>query len=208
MKIRNLVEEQIFKIEPGKIFTYKDLNAYFSNPATTLKVVGFLLKRKEIKRFIPGKFYRPKKGVFGELNLSDAEKIRSFTYFNGELQGYVTGMALYNRLGLTTQVPKTIIIASNKTSKIKNFDTINIKLIKARCIVSESNREYLEILDFISDVNKIPDARLIDVIEIIVKKIKNNEENLYQLVNLSLSYSRLTQKRLKMLLEEINPKNI
>nr|MBO8919382.1 hypothetical protein [Proteus mirabilis] len=78
-------------------------------------------------------------------------------------------MGLYNRLGLTTQIPKTITIASDKSPQRKDFGTVEVKLVKAKVPVSESNREYLEILDVLSNIKKIPDSNPSEVMKVIAK---------------------------------------
>ncbi|MHA7846389.1 DUF6088 family protein [Serratia sp. D1N4] len=205
MKIKPLVEKEITRFEPGKVFTYRDLTPYFSNPETTVKAVSRLVKNGDIKRFAKGQFYRPKKGMFGEMQLSDTEKLKIFMYQDGERRGYVTGTGLYNRLGLTTQVPRTITIASDKSPQRKNLGTLEVKLVKAKVPVSESNREYLEILDVLSDIKKIPDSNPSEVMKVIANKLKNiKKDDLYKLINLASFYSPVTRALLGLLIERIN----
>ncbi|MBI6334828.1 hypothetical protein JEP46_06105 [Proteus mirabilis] len=205
MKIKPLVEKKINRFEFGKIFTYRDLTPYLSNPETTVKAVSRLVKNGDIKRFAKGQFYRPKKGIFGEMQLSDTEKLKTFMYQNGKRKGYITGMGLYNRLGLTTQIPKTITIASDKSPQRKDLGTVEVKLVKAKVPVSESNREYLEILDVLSNIKKIPDSNPSEVMKVIAKKLKNiKKDGLYELINLASFYSPVTRALLGLLIENIN----
>lgn len=172
MRIKPLVEKEITQFEPGKVFTYRDLTPFISNPETTVKAIGRLVENGDIKRFAKGQFYRPKQGLFGEMKLSDTEKLKIFLYQDGERKGYVTGASLYNRLGLTTQIPRTITIASNRSPQRKELGTIKVKLVKAKAPVTESNKEYLEILDVLSDIKKIPDSSPSAVIKVIANKLK------------------------------------
>ncbi|MEQ4923012.1 hypothetical protein [Proteus hauseri] len=68
MKIKPLVEKEINRFEPGKIFTYRDLTPYLSSPETTVKAISRLVKNGDIKRFAKGQFYRPKKGYLVKCN--------------------------------------------------------------------------------------------------------------------------------------------
>lgn len=205
MKIKPLVEKEITRFEPGTVFTYRDLTPYLSNPETTVKAVSRLVKNGDIKRFAKGQFYRPRKGMFGEMQLSDTEKLKTFMFQDGERRGYVTGTGLYNRLGLTTQVPKTITIASDKSPQRKNLGTVEVKLVKAKAPVSESNREYLEILDVLSNIKKIPDSTPSEVLKVIANKLNNIEKNgLYKIVNLAGFYSPVTRALLGLLIAETN----
>ena len=205
MKIKPLVEKEITRFEPGNVFTYKDLTAYSSNPETTVKAVSRLVENGDLKRFSKGQFYRPKKGMFGEMQLSDTEKLKTFLYQDGERRGYVTGTGLYNRLGLTTQVPKTITIASDKSPQRKSLGTIDVKLVKAKAPVSESNREYLEILDVLSNIKKIPDSTPSESMKVIAKKLKSiKKDSFYELIKLANFYSPGTRALLGLLTEKID----
>lgn len=205
MRIKPLVEKEITQFEPGKVFTYKDLTPFISNPETTVKAICRLVENGDIKRFSKGQFYRPKQGLFGEMKLSDTEKLKIFLYQDGERKGYVTGISLYNRLGLTTQIPKTITIASDKSPQRKDLGTVEVKLVKAKAPVTESNREYLEILDVLSDIKKIPDSSPSTVIKVIADKLKRfKKDDLYELIYLARFYSPVTRALLGLLTEKVN----
>lgn len=205
MRIKPLVEKEITQFEPGKVFTYRDLTPFISNPETTVKAISRLVENGDIKRFAKGQFYRPKQGLFGEMKLSDTEKLKIFLYQDGERKGYVTGASLYNRLGLTTQIPKTITIASDKSPQRKDLGTVEVKLVKAKAPVTESNREYLEILDVLSDIKKIPDSSPSIVIKVIADKLKGfKKDDLYELINLARFYSPVTRALLGLLTEKMN----
>ena len=205
MRIKPLVEKEITQFEPGKVFTYRDLTPFISNPETTVKAISRLVENGDIKRFAKGQFYRPKQGLFGEMKLSDTEKLKIFLYQDGKRKGYVTGTSLYNRLGLTTQVPRTITIASDKSPQRKDLGTVEVKLVKAKAPVTESNREYLEILDVLSDIKKIPDSSPSTVIKVIANKLKGfKKDDLYELINLARFYSPVTRALLGLLTEKMN----
>ncbi|MEX6294285.1 hypothetical protein [Proteus mirabilis] len=71
--------------------------------------------------------------------------------------------------------------------------------------VSESNREYLEILDVLSNIKKIPDSNPSEVMKVIAKKLKNiKKDGLYELINLASFYSPVTRALLGLLIENIN----
>lgn len=200
MKINPLVEKDITRFEPGKVFTYSDLSAYLSSPDTTMKAISRLVQNGYIKRLSKGQFYRPKPGIFGEQQLSDAEKLKTFMYRHGKLSGYITGAGLYNRLGLTTQVPKTITIASDKSPQRKNLGNIELKLVKAKAPVSEVNRPYLEILDVLCDLKKIPDSDPSVVLRLMAENLsKLDKKSLDELAQLSENYPPVTRALLGLL---------
>jgi hypothetical protein len=117
-----------------------------------------MVANKKLKRFSKGKFYVPKISLLGVNKPSDAELIRSELYKNGKLRGYITGLSLYNQLGLTTQIPRTIIIAYNGGRQEKEFGTIRIKKIVTRIPIEERIVKLLQYLDVLKDIKKIPDS--------------------------------------------------
>ncbi|PCI45027.1 MAG: hypothetical protein COB51_09410 [Moraxellaceae bacterium] len=88
-----------------------------------------MVSDKRLERLSKRKFYVPKKGLLGKRKPSDNELIRAVLYENGRLRGCVTGAALYNRPGLTTQVPRTVTVAFNGGRQERAFGTIRIKTV-------------------------------------------------------------------------------
>lgn len=76
------------------------------------------------------------------------------------MRGYVTGLALYNQLGLTTQVPRTITVAINGGRQEKDFGTIRIKTVVARMPIEERDLKLFQYLDVLKDIKNIPDTNI------------------------------------------------
>ncbi len=98
--------------------------------------------------------------MLGDVPVSDEERLRDELYRNGRRSGYITGPALYNRLGLTTQIPKTIMIAVNRAAQTKDLGTIRIKLVPRRVPITDSTVSLVELLDVLRDAKKVPDANI------------------------------------------------
>ena len=103
--------------------------------------------------------------------VSDEERLRDSLYRNGRRSGYITGPALYNRRGLTTQIPKTITIAVNRATQTKDFGTIRIKLVSRRAPISDSTVPLLEILDVLRDARNVPDAGVGRVLQAMARRL-------------------------------------
>lgn len=69
-----------------------------------------------IAKWSKGKFYKPRQTVFGRLEPAQEEVIRDLLERNGETIGYLTGLSIYNRLGLTTQISNVIQIGNRISS--------------------------------------------------------------------------------------------
>lgn len=158
MSVAQNIEKAVKKVPAGQIFSYQDLAAYKTAPNAVIKAVNRLAAAGQVTRFAKGKFYRPKQGLLGARKPSDNEVIRSILYKNGQLQGYVTGIAAYNKLGLTTQLPRTITVAIEGSRQQKEFGTIAIKTVKAAAPVKQKQVKLLQYLDALRDIKAIPDS--------------------------------------------------
>ena len=171
MSVTAAVNEIIDRAPAGRIFGYEVFPQYREAPAAVVRAVNRSVESRRLKRVAKGRFYRPRTGALGEAPLNDAERLRDALYRNGQRTGYITGPALYNRLGLTTQMPKTVTIAVNRAAQTKDFGTIRVKLVSRRAPISNSTVPLLEILDILRDARRVPDANVADVIGAMTKRL-------------------------------------
>ena len=171
MSIAAAVNKMIDRTPPGQIFGYEVFPQYQEAPGAVVRAVNRSVASKRLKRVSKGRFYVPRKGVLGDMPLSDEARLRDELYRNGQRCGYVTGPALHNRLGLTTQVPKTITVATNRAAQTKNFGTIRIKLTPRRVPIRDSVVPLLEILDVLRDLKQLTDAGIGRALETQAKRL-------------------------------------
>ena len=98
------IYRKIASIPKGRTFTYSDLDIKKKDYLKTAKALERLRKRGVIKRAMKGVFYKPEQSVFGELKPYYEDQLNNYLFENGKRIAYVTGLALYNQLGLTTQM--------------------------------------------------------------------------------------------------------
>ena len=165
MNIAASVNRTIDRAPTGRIFGYELFPQYRESPGAVVRAVNRSVETRRLERVEKGRFYKPRKGALGDVPVSDEERLRDALYRNGRRVGYVTGPALYNRLGLTTQMPKTVAIAVNRATQAKDLGTIRMKLLSRRAPISESTVPLLEILDILRDARKVPDANVERVIQ-------------------------------------------
>ena len=170
MSIAAAVNQTIDRTPAGRIFGYEVFPQYRQAPGAVVRAINRMVENRRLKRVTKGRFYRPKTGVLGDVPVSDEERLRDELYRNGRRSGYITGPALYNRLGLTTQIPKTITIAVNRATQTKDFGTIRIKLVPRRAPITDSTVSLLEILDILRDAKKVPDADVGSVMRALAKR--------------------------------------
>ena len=171
MSITAAVNKTIDRATPGRIFGYEVFPQYQEAPEAVVRAVNRSVESKRLKRVSKGRFYVPRKGVLGDMPLSDEARLRDELYRNGQRCGYVTGPALHNRLGLTTQAPKTIMVATNRAAQTKNLGTIRIKLTPRRVPISDVVVPLLEILDVLRDLKQLADAGIGRVLKTQAKRL-------------------------------------
>ena len=202
MNISAAVNQAIDKIPPGKIFGYQVFPQYLTAPDAVVRAVGRRVERQQLKRVAKGRFYTPRQGMLGEIPLTDGERLRDLQFKNGRRVGYITGAALYNRLALSTQVPKTITLATNRAAQTKDLGTIRIKLVPTRAPISNSTVPLLEILDVLRNVKKVQDADVGKVLDTLAQRLAELAPNeLRKIQRLALEYySAATRALLGVLL--------
>lgn len=105
MTISKKIEDRINLIADGTVFSIEDLglpNDWWENIRVKLsRMVGKGL----IQKLSKGRFYKPKKSVFGMLKPNLQEIVKDLIYDkNGKSTGYLTGYSVWNDMGLTTQI--------------------------------------------------------------------------------------------------------
>jgi predicted transcriptional regulator of viral defense system len=176
MTVSAAVAKSIKQYPPGEVFGYRDLPLYKDKPSNVVQIVNRLVKKDELKRLSKGKFYIPKQSVIGDLRPSDNELLKTVLFKNGTVRGYITGAALFNQLGLTTQVPRTISVATKGGRQKKDFGTIRINLVSARAPFRRTDIPLLQYLDVLWDIKKIPDAEVNKSLKLMEKKFSELDD--------------------------------
>lgn len=204
MKVTDKILAKINRIDTGYLFGYDRLEINSDEIIAASKALSRLVEKGIIKRARKGYYYKPKVTVFGELRPREEVLLSIYLFEKKKQVAYVTGAQLYNRLGLTTQVPNAIRVASfEKQIKGKVGNTI-IKPAKSYVMVTSDNIKYLEILDVIKDFNKIPDLNKSNGIVYLKKVLYDFDElELTQLVTYGMAYPPKVRALLGALLEAL-----
>jgi len=208
MNVAKKIEEKVRRIKEGETFTYEQLSKNKNEYQSAAKSIERLIKKGIIKRVSPGIFFKPNQTVFGELIPNEEEMIKLYLFNNRKRTGYITGTYLYNKLGLTTQIPQVIKIASrNKEIKV-NKSNIKIKPAKSYVDVTSKNYQYLEILDAIKDFKKIPNINIETGTKVLLNLLKSlKKEDIERIIKYSFDYPPRARALLGALLEEIGIKD-
>ena len=112
----------------------------------------------KLKRYDTGIYYIPKESIFKTAaSLSQNSVIeKKYLYSGAERCGYISGINFANRIGLTTQVPASCEVVTNKASKDYREATLaseKIIIRKPRVMIDESNYKSLQFLDLLKDID-------------------------------------------------------
>lgn len=205
MKVAQKIEKKINKIKEGTTFKYQQLSIDLSEYSAAAKAIERLIEKGIIKRVSTGVFYKPKQTIFGELKPNEEELLKPYLFQNNKRIAYITGVSLYNRMGLTTQVARNIKIASRDKRITVSVGNIKGKPVKSYVDVTDKNFYLLEILDALKDFKKIPDLDKNSGIKIISNQLKKlNTKEIKQLIDCALSYPPRVRAFLGALLDKIN----
>ncbi|MDD4190682.1 MAG: DUF6088 family protein [Mangrovibacterium sp.] len=205
MKVAEKIEKKIKRMPEGTTFKYQQLGIAATEYSAAAKAIERLIGKGVIKRITTGVFYKPKKSVFGELRPRETEIIKPYLYEQGKRIAYITGTALYNNMGLTTQVPKTVKIASRSKRIYIDSGSIKAKPVKSYVDVTEENYSLLEILDVLKDFTKIPDMDKKSGIRFLQDKLNGlSEKETNVLVKYALKYPPRVRAFLGAILNEIS----
>ena len=201
--ITSRINSIISSYTPGSIFTYSDFSLPKEKEFALAQALSRLTKRGEIVRVEKGKYCKPRKTSFGNLRPDVSEIVRALTRRGDKITGYATGISIYNQLGFTTQMSNTITIASTNPQPAREVSGYRIKFLRKNFEFEERDIPLLQLLDAIKDIKKIPDSNPTEVLNAIIKKIKETSSlKIKRLVQLALNYNSSTRALLGAILEQ------
>src|SRR5690606_7490293 len=172
MGVTQNIRKKISTLADGTTFKYEQLDIEPQEFSATAKAIERLIAKGVIKRVSTGVFYKPKKTVFGELKPNEEEILKPYLFEKGKRIAYITGTSLYNRLGLTTQIPNSIKIASRDKRITVSNGKVKASPVKSYVDVTDKNFYLLELLDALKDFKKNPDLDKSSAIKILLTKLK------------------------------------
>ncbi|MBQ8379886.1 MAG: hypothetical protein IJX34_03625 [Clostridia bacterium] len=163
-------------------------------------IISRLNKENILKTATKGVYYKPKHNIFGEVPLANI-KIIQYKYLvdkTGNKKGYLTGAILFNKVGLTTQVPNvTDIVTNNCKFNTKYTNTnLNVTIRKPKLEINNENYIYLQLFDLIENKDKI-NIEVENEDEILYNFITENKLNFEKIIK----YARIINN--KKIIEKI-----
>ncbi|MVM32448.1 hypothetical protein GO755_20555 [Spirosoma sp. HMF4905] len=204
-KLSQTIVQQIDKLPEDISFGYGQLAIAKQDYLAAAKALERLQKKGAIKKLAKGIFYKPKRTVFGEKKPDEQQFLKPYLYQNGKRTAYITGDYLYNQLGLTTQVPAVIKIASRNRRIFVNTGAIKATAVKSYIDVTNDNYSLLGFLDAMKDLKQIPDIDISNALVIFKSRIKELKPVQRQLmVDYALAYPPRLRALLGAILTDLN----
>lgn len=203
MKGTDYILDKINRIPKGYVFTYKDfIDEVDLSFEAIVKFLNRLAQSNKINKLSKGKYYKPEETIFGVINPSPKQVVKDLLVEDGKLIGYLTGISVFSELGLTTQIGFEIQIGRNFPKAAIERKPYRIGFIVQKNVITADNIEYLQLLDALKLIKKIPDTTIVNSSKIIQKKLlKYTDKQLGYIQKLALKYPANTRALLGCLLE-------
>jgi len=209
MKITEYITSKIDRLPKGYVFTFKDIITEVNKKEAIIKALNRMTVSGKIIKISKGKFYKPEATVFGELQPPQKQIVKDLLEKNGKITGYLTGLSIYNQLGLSRQVSNTIQIGSNTIRSSFRRGQFTISFLKQKNIITKENIPLLQILDAIRTIKKNPDSTIEFSCKRILSIIKDlSDQDKKSIVRLALKYPPSTRALLGAMLEETVDKKL
>ena len=160
MKTTDYILYKIDRLPKGYVFTCADFINEVNNKEAVIKALNRMTVAGKISKLSKGRFYKPENTVFGALQPNQYQVVKDLLEEDGKTIGYLTGYSIYNQLGLTTQVSNTIQIGKNEVRSIFKRERYTIAFIKQKNTITKDNIPFLQVLDAVRYIKKIPDTSI------------------------------------------------
>ena len=204
MNISDIIRLKIGRLSRGYVFTFASFVDKVESKEGLVKALNRLAASGEIVKISKGKYYRPEQSPFGELPPNQYQVVKDLLERDGRIEGYLTGLSIYNTLGLTTQVSNTIQIGRNEVRSSMKRGKYSISFVKQKNTITRENIPILQLLDVLRFIKKIPDSKIdqsCKVIQSLMSKL--SEKDLEVLVRLALKYPPSTRALLGTILDSL-----
>ena len=162
------------------------------------------MKQNALVRISKGVYCRPKKTRFGVIMANENEIIQYFT--GNSKNGMVIGYRLYNREGLTTQVPKTTELYSNLITEEKKI-VRNVSILKLNMQLEEPKVKMIETLEILQNYTQIEDVNIRAFVFYLQKAANEYDNKAANEVLSGIKYKKCTIAFLEMILNHYGIKN-
>lgn len=211
MLIAEQIKEKLNSIPDGIVLTLKDFKVEPQHEGALVKFLSRFVAKGELEKLSKGRYYKPRKTIFGTLKPASSEIAKDFLEKDGKMIGYITGTAAFATMGLTTQITSSIMIGSNKYRRPLKRGEYTISFLLQPNEINEQTIHLLRILDAIRLIREIPAVTPNECTIRIGQLIKNLPKlEQQELCELAISYTPYVRALLGAIMEmnDINTYNL
>lgn len=182
------------------IFTNEILEMFSEySRAYIFRLINKAEKKGEIINFDTGVYFIPTKSIIGSSTITAEDVVnKKYVGYKDDVYGVYSGLNLQNMFSLTTQMPNTIEIVSNRESmrcRRIMIDGRTIILRKSRCKIDSSNAHTYTILQLLSEMG-MTTAMDDRAKESIIRYMRENKVSNDDLISLAKVFPAQTAKNL------------
>ena len=182
------------------IFTNEILEMFSEySRAYIFRLINKAEKKGEIINFDTGVYFIPTKSIIGSSTITVEDVVnKKYVGYKDDVYGVYSGLNLQNMFSVTTQMPNTIEIVSNRESmrcRRIMIDGRTIILRKSRCKIDRSNAHTYTILQLLSEIG-MTTAMDDRAKESIIRYMRENKVSNDDLISLAKVFPAQTAKNL------------
>lgn len=209
MNVFSTVRDELKRLEPGSIITYKDFDVPATAVPTLIKALSAFYKQGILGKITKGMYYKPRPTEFGTLPPSTTQLLGLLLERQKDQVAYLTGINTYNALRLTTQLSTEYVIATDRPRSPIKLGGGTIRFVLARLPVAPSSPRLAQLLDAIADIRAIPDCSPTRAAQILAEHLRNlSPEERKDLASLSTAYPPSARAVLGILLDQIGERRL
>lgn len=156
MVIGEVIKKKISDTPDGVLLTIGDFNVDMRYQGALVKALNRLVAQGALQRLSKGKYYKPRKTIFGTLKPEPEEITKDFLEKNGKVIGYITGNRAFALMGLTTQITSSLLIGTNRYRHPLTRGDYVISFLLQQNPITEETIPLLRILDALKFIKEIP----------------------------------------------------
>jgi len=209
MKYTEYVTNVVDRLPRGYVFTCANIMEEVKGKEAVVKALNRLAASGRITKLAKGRYYKPVQSPFGELPPDQYQVVKDLLERNGKVTGYLTGISIYNSLGLSTQVGSTIQIGRNEIRSSFQRGRYTISFVKQKNSITRENIPLLQLLDGLRFIKKIPDSSIQNSCGILQNLISDlSEKEQKTMVRLAMKYPPATRALLGAMLCDLGKNEI
>src|SRR6218665_3010216 len=190
LSVTEIISKKVEKMPDGSVFDYAQLKIGSDQFVTAAQSLSRLTRKGVISRLSKGKYYKPQQSKFGNSRPRESAIVNALSVRQNKRVGYLTGLSVYNQLGLKSQVSNTLVIATASPLQPKKIEGYNVKYVRRNVSFLEEDIPLLQTLDALRDIKSIPDSNPDDSLKILKDRIADlSKVKKERLTSLALSFN-------------------